>query len=129
QALWADWDAWADNTATYAEGLHALEHVSIAMMPALTGADPAEIGGISYPQGRIFYYEGAEGGSGLSEIVMPRYGECIQMTLDRLSSCPCEDGCPSCIYSPQCGNNNYYLHKGMAKTLAEKGLFAAGNRG
>ncbi len=124
-ALWADWEMWADNTASYAEGLHALEHVSIAMMPALTGADPAEIGGISYPQGRIFYYEGAEGGSGLSQTVMLRYGECIRMTLDRLASCACEDGCPSCIYSPQCGNNNYYLSKGMAKTLAEKGLKAA----
>lgn len=127
-ALWADWNAWADGHSSYADGLHALEHVSIAMMPALTGADPAEIGGISYPQGRIFYYEGAEGGSGLSEIVMPRYGECIEMSLARLASCPCGEGCPSCVFSPQCGNNNYYLSKPSARELAKKGLDAAGEK-
>jgi DEAD/DEAH box helicase domain-containing protein len=118
QGLWADWDVYADGTPEYANGLHALEHVSISMMPAMTGADSAEIGGISYPDGRIFHYEGVEGGAGLSEIVMGRYGECMGMARDRLKVCGCENGCPKCIYSPQCGNNNFHLDKKKALELA-----------
>ncbi len=126
-AFWTDWSFSNAGNALFADGLHALEHVSIAMMPALCGADPAEIGGISYPDGRIFYYEGSEGGSGLSKMVMPRYGECIQMSADRLAACPCESGCPRCIFSPQCGNNNKFLDKEEAKKLAAKGLEAEKN--
>ncbi|MCL6089131.1 MAG: DEAD/DEAH box helicase [Candidatus Marsarchaeota archaeon] len=124
-ALWSDWSEWADGRLSAAEGLHALEHVSIAMMPALTGADPAEIGGISNPEGRIFYYEGSAGGSGMSEIVFRRFGECISMAEERLRTCACEKGCPSCIFSPQCGNNNNYLDKAEALALARKGLDGA----
>ncbi|MFH1306976.1 MAG: DEAD/DEAH box helicase [Candidatus Micrarchaeota archaeon] len=93
-AFWADWDVWAEGKAEFGEGLHALEHVSIAMMPALTGADPSEIGGISHPSGRVFYYEGIEGGSGLSEIVMPRYGECIEMARRGWKSANAKKGAP-----------------------------------
>lgn len=120
QGFWADWDIYADGSPQYASGLHAIEHVNIAMMPAMTGADSAEIGGISYPDGRIFYYEGIEGGVGLSQIVMKRYGECMDMSLERLEKCECEAGCPRCIYSAQCGNNNYYLDKNKAKELMKK---------
>ncbi|MFH0927033.1 MAG: DEAD/DEAH box helicase [Candidatus Micrarchaeota archaeon] len=122
QGLWADWDVYADGTAEYTNGLHALEHVSISMMPAMTGADSAEIGGISYPDGRIFYYEGVEGGAGLSEIVMGRYGECMEMAGDRLQKCGCDAGCPKCIYSPQCGNNNFYLDKKKALELVRRAI-------
>lgn len=125
-AFWADWDPWAEQKAEFADGLHALEHVSISMMPAISGADPAEIGGISYPDGRIFYYEGVEGGTGLSEAIMPRYSEIVEMSRDRLQRCRCESGCPSCIFSPQCGNNNYHLNKNEALKLSTCALEAAG---
>ena len=121
-ALWADWSSFVSGRAGELEGLHALEHVSIAMMPALTGADPAEIGGISNSEGRIFYYEGSSGGSGMAQAVFHRYGECIQMTADRLRLCPCQKGCPSCIFSPQCGNNNNYLDKEEALKFAQMAL-------
>jgi DEAD/DEAH box helicase domain-containing protein len=121
-AFWADWEGYCDGTERFAEGLHALEHVSIAMMPAISGADGAEIGGISFPTGRIVYYEGVEGGSGLSEIVMPRYEECIQMSLSRLETCKCEKGCPSCILSAQCANSNYCLDKESALELCKKSI-------
>lgn len=124
-AFWADWSSWADGTPAFAEGLHALEHVTISMMPALSGADPAEIGGISYPNGTVFYYEGQAGGSGLAEVVMPRYAECVGMAFERLRKCECDVGCPKCIFSPQCGNDNHYLDKDRGKKLAEGGLVAA----
>ena len=34
-----------------------------------------------------------------------------ESTRQLLKTCQCENGCPSCIYSPKCGNDNKPLHK------------------
>ena len=40
-------------------------------------------------------------------------------TLDVVSQCPCQEGCPSCVHSPKCGNNNQPLDKAVAQLLLQ----------
>ncbi len=104
-------------------GLHAMEHAMIAMMPFHVLCDRWDIGGLSVPCGgdlgdpTIYVYDGFEGGIGLAE---KAYGICEEIlgtahTLVR--DCRCESGCPACILSPKCGNDNQPLDKAAALQL------------
>ncbi len=111
-------------------GIHALEHTMIGMLPLFVLAERADIGGVSYPAyphplpsggGRptIFIYDGHPGGVGYAREGARQFPEWIAATRDRLASCPCESGCPRCILSPKCGNQNRHLDKGAALKLAQ----------
>ena len=39
--------------------------------------------------------------------------------MDLLNNCGCKSGCPACIYSPKCGNDNKPLHKNATKYILE----------
>jgi DEAD/DEAH box helicase domain-containing protein len=111
------WTPTQDGSAT-----HAAEHILISAGVTLTGADQAEMGGISYPDGSIIIYDGAYGGSGLTRLLYDRMEKDFQRGAEMLSACKCkrEDGCPKCTYSPYCGNNNRYLWKdGALKSLQQ----------
>jgi DEAD/DEAH box helicase domain-containing protein len=86
-------------------------------MPLVALCDRGDIGGISIPlhpqvrSGCVFIYDGHPGGVGIAA----RGFECLEDLLGRvlelLKSCPCEEGCPSCVVSPKCGNGNRPLDK------------------
>jgi DEAD/DEAH box helicase domain-containing protein len=99
---------------------HAAEHILISAAVTLTGADSAEMGGISYPDGSVIIYDGAYGGSGLTRLLFERMEKDFERGAEMLAACKCdrEDGCPKCTYSPYCGNNNKFLWKdGALKAL------------
>ena len=106
-----------------AGSLHAAEHLLIALMPIVVLCDRRDLGGISTILHRdtlkpsIFVYDGHIGGVGLTESGFARFGEVVRLALNRVSGCPCRDGCPSCVYSPKCGNNNKPLDKTGARHL------------
>jgi len=117
-AIWLDLDELANEIGNFGNGLHAFEHVSIAMTPAITGADPKELGGISYPYGRMFVYDGVPEGNGVTNVVYNRFEKIVEMAEQRLTSCKCEDGCPKCILDPMCGNDNRFLDKEAGLDIA-----------
>lgn len=119
-ALWLDVEDMVYDIPEFGDGLHAFEHVSISMMPAITGADPKELGGLSYPSGRMYVYDSVEDGNGVTQVVFSKFEKIVQMTKDRLEKCDCEKGCPKCILDPMCGNDNRYLNKESGKLIAEK---------
>ncbi len=103
--------------------VHAAEHGLIGMLPLFTICDRWDVGGVSmafHPQTgqpTIFVYDGYPGGAGIAELAYEAASRHARATLDLISACPCDDGCPSCVQSPKCGNWNEYLDKAGAITL------------
>ncbi|MBI2846973.1 MAG: DEAD/DEAH box helicase [Chloroflexi bacterium] len=108
-----------------AGGLHAAEHASIGLLPLFALCDRNDIGGVSTPvhpdtgKPQIFIYDGHPGGIGIAEKGYEVVERLLQYTLSLVTECPCEGGCPSCIQSPKCGNNNEPLDKAAAKVILE----------
>ena len=130
QALWFEVPAELQTRALhqgldFEGGLHAIEHACIGILPLFAMCDRNDIGGLSTvshadtgrPQ--VFIYDGYPGGVGIVkkgfELIEPLW----QRTLNVLRECPCEAGCPSCIQSPKCGNNNEPLDKAAAIVILE----------
>lgn len=101
----------------FAGGFHGTEHALIAMFPLHVMCDRFDIGGLSTPlhpdtkEATIFIYDAFEGGIGLADKAVDLIEELVKVTYEMVSSCECDDGCPSCIYSPKCGNENKPLNK------------------
>jgi len=109
----------------FAGGLHAAEHAAIAILPLFALCDRNDIGGVSTPfhpdtgKAQIFIYDAYPGGIGIAEKGFDLVEELWQATLRAITECPCQEGCPSCIQSPKCGNNNKPLDKKAAQILLE----------
>ena len=59
-------------------------------------------------------------GVGIAETGFRIIEQWLTATLTLIEECPCEDGCPSCIQSPKCGNNNEPLDKKAAALILKR---------
>src|SRR6185312_13117612 len=104
-------------------GVHAAEHALIGLLPLFTICDRWDVGGVSmalHPatgEPTIVVYDGYQGGAGIAELAFDRLHEHLAAAHDLVASCECDEGCPSCVQSPKCGNWNEYLDKAGAATL------------
>jgi DEAD/DEAH box helicase domain-containing protein len=106
------------NTLDSAEAFHAIEHAVIEAARLTCGAGLTDLGGVSYPSGDIVVYDAEIGGSGVAKLLYLKLERTIDIAYELMARCNCDDGCPRCIYSPYCGNNNKLLSKRKAiKTL------------
>ena len=138
KALWFDLpqkaiDRIADAGLDFHGGLHACEHAAIGILPLFALCDRNDIGGVSTPfqpdtgKAQIFIYDAYPGGIGIAEKGFEIVEKLWQTTLKLITECPCQDGCPGCIQSPKCGNNNQPLDKEAAIILLEE-LVSSKNR-
>ena len=106
-----------DRKNSFLGALHGVEHTLIGIYPLYAMNDRWDIGGLSTPffpetgKPTVFIYDGYEGGVGYSEVGFNRLKDMIKSVYRTVSRCRCVSGCPSCIYSPKCGNSNDYLDK------------------
>jgi len=131
KALWFDLpqkaiDRIAGAGLDFHGGLHACEHAAIGILPLFALCDRNDIGGVStsfHPdtaKAQIFIYDAHPGGIGIAEKGFEMITELWQATLKAVAECPCAEGCPSCVQSPKCGNNNQPLDKEAAIVLLEE---------
>lgn len=106
-----------------ASAAHGAEHTAIGLLPAFAPCDRWDIGGVStvlHPdtgQCTIVVHDGHPGGAGFARRGFEVAEQWALATLERLTTCPCENGCPSCVVSPKCGNANQMLDKSAALRL------------
>ncbi|NPA52603.1 MAG: DEAD/DEAH box helicase [Aquificae bacterium] len=115
-----------DSPKSFLGAIHGVEHALIGIYPLFAMNDRWDIGGLStnffseLGKPTIFIYDGYEGGVGYSKVGFKRLPEMINSVYKNISKCSCMAGCPSCIYSPKCGNSNDYLDKTASILLAHK---------
>ena len=118
-------DMFPNEEEVFAGGLHGAEHALIGLFPLHTMCDRFDIGGLSTnyhedtQEATIFIYDGYEGGIGICEKAVDVFCDLLDSTIDLLNNCQCQSGCPACIYSPKCGNDNKPLHKNATKYILE----------
>ncbi len=129
-ALWFDLPAKAiarleETQLDLVGGLHAVEHAAIGILPLFALCDRNDIGGVSTPfhpdtgRAQVFIYDAHPGGIGIAERGFELVEQLWEAALRTIVECPCQEGCPSCIQSPKCGNNNKPLDKKAAEVLLE----------
>jgi DEAD/DEAH box helicase domain-containing protein len=102
---------------------HAAEHAAIGLLPLVASCDRWDIGGLSTASHQdtglatVFVYDGHPGGAGFAERGFRAALDWLTATRDAIVSCECTRGCPSCVYSPKCGNGNDPLDKTGAVRL------------
>lgn len=127
-ALWWDVPQWvkaqvARRRLDWAGGLHAVEHAAIRLLPLFAMCDRWDIGGLSTPhhpdtgEAQVFIYDGYRGGVGLAEKGFELLEALWRATYEVVRECLCQAGCPSCVQSPKCGNNNEPLDKEAAVVI------------
>ncbi len=113
------------NAVQLAGAAHGAEHTAIGLLPMFAPCDRWDIGGLStvlHPDTgvcTIVVHDGHPGGAGFAEAGFERAEQWARATLERLTDCSCEVGCPACVVSPKCGNANQMLDKQAARRLLE----------
>jgi DEAD/DEAH box helicase domain-containing protein len=124
----------AEDRYTYAGGLHAAEHGVIRLAPLELLIDNRDVGGLSTPRhahetvpGPVwFVHDGIDGGVGFSRAIYEQFDALAARTREHLADCDCgrRRGCPLCVMSEDCGNDNDPLDRVTGRLILDDVLDA-----
>ena len=109
-------------------GIHGVEHALLAVAPILAGCDRGDLGSAWYTmfhdtmKPAVFVFDKTPGGVGLCERLFESLTGWVHAALQLLRTCPCETGCPACLFSSRCESFNEVLDKGEAIRLLQAGI-------
>ncbi|WP_435066930.1 DEAD/DEAH box helicase [Haloplanus sp. C73] len=111
--------AMSDREWTLGGGLHGAEHGMIQLAPLELRLDNSDMGGLStvrHPEVGSpvwFIHDAVEGGVGFAHSIYDQFEQVATRTRERVADCDCDPktGCPACLMSSQCGNENEPLHR------------------
>lgn len=83
------------------EGLVGIRNVAVNMLPLVAMCDRLDVGGLvessNFGTPTMFLYDRYPRGLGFSEKGYELFETLLQHCLTTIASCPCDDGCPSCV--------------------------------
>ncbi|MCC6491936.1 MAG: DEAD/DEAH box helicase [Pirellulales bacterium] len=86
------------------EGIVGLRNLAVVALPLVSMCDSRDIGGVvnSHNTGRptMIVYDRYPGGLGYSEKGFARINDLLAICRELAATCPCEEGCPSCVGLP-----------------------------
>ncbi|MGF1648322.1 MAG: DEAD/DEAH box helicase [Kineosporiaceae bacterium] len=112
-----------DRAAATDGGLHAAEHLLVALLPLVVPCDRSDIAGRGEargpgaPGGTVTVWDAWPGGAGYAQRAHGRWRDWTRAAAARLAECPCAAGCPSCVVQPGCERANSRLDKAAAHDL------------
>jgi DEAD/DEAH box helicase domain-containing protein len=104
-------------------GIHGLEHALLGLAPLFGGCDRSDVGSAWFAMYHetqcpvVFLFDRVPGGVGISEALYKNKHELVLAAKQRVETCKCESGCPSCLFLSQCEVGNEQIHKVEAKRL------------
>jgi DEAD/DEAH box helicase domain-containing protein len=126
----------AEEAYTYGGGLHAAEHGIIQLAPLELMIDNSDIGGLSTPRHSHetipgptwFIHDGIDGGIGFTKAIYEHFDTLAKRTREHIADCACgrRRGCPLCVMSEDCGNNNDPLDTATGVRILDDVLDAIG---
>jgi DEAD/DEAH box helicase domain-containing protein len=112
---------------TYGGGIHAAEHGVIQLAPLELLIDNNDIGGLSMPEhpaesipGPVwFVHDGIDGGIGFARSIYEHFDTIVERTYEHIAECDCgrRRGCPLCVMSEDCGNQNDPLDRATGQIV------------
>lgn len=119
----------AEDRYTYAGGLHAAEHGVIQLAPLELLIDSSDVGGLStarhhdetIPGPVWFVHDGIDGGIGFTRAIYDHFDTILARTREHIDDCDCRRrrGCPLCVMSEDCGNDNDPLDRATARLILD----------
>jgi DEAD/DEAH box helicase domain-containing protein len=94
----------AETNVRVRSGLAGLGYLLGNLAPLFLMCDPGDLGqhiepvqSEAFPQPSVVLYDMVPAGIGFSQKLFEMHADLLRRALELVSTCPCEDGCPSCV--------------------------------